>query len=92
MTLEQIKYRQNEINENLYQLVKENTQLIDAIVGQVPILPNDGKEETPQGLVEEILLTQNRTNTLINLLYENNIRLYNKTHSSIEVDCAKIGS
>ncbi len=92
MTLEQIKYRQNEINENLYQLVKENTQLIDAIVGQVPESLKEGKEETPQGLVEEILLTQNRTNALINLLYENNSRLYNKTYSSIEVDCAKIGS
>lgn len=90
MTLEQIKHNQNGINENLYQLVKENTQLIDAIVGQELISPSsDGKEEAPQGLIEEIQLSQNRTNALISQLYGNNSRLYDKTYAPVEVACVK---
>lgn len=92
MTLEQIKNRQNEINESLYQLVQANTQLIDTIVGQSPELQGgDRKEQSPNGLIEEVQVLQNRTDDLIDILRQNNGRLYDKTYSLVEaVECAKV--
>lgn len=91
MTLEQIKNRQNEINESLYQLVQSNTQLIDTIVGQEPESPKDGKGESPNGLIEEVQILQNRTEAFIGILRQNNGRLYDKTYSPVEdMECAKV--
>ena len=92
MTLEQIKFKQNEINESLYILLQSNTQLVDSIVGVAPEEARKTSEASTNGLVSEILNLQEATDYFIQRLNENNRRLFDQTFNRAEMvqDCKAI--
>lgn len=66
MTLEQIKNRQQEINEMLYALLSDTSVVVERIVGEQPKQDTDGiAGYTASGLLEEINQSQNFTETYI---------------------------
>lgn len=66
MTLEQIKNRQEHINNNLYSLLENTIIVVERIIGEQPKEEVADKTEPYSGLLGEIELTQNTTEYLIN--------------------------
>lgn len=88
MTLEQIKQRQERINEQLYTLLNNTEGVMRTIIGDQPIAEEKGIDiPVPSGLLQEINRTQDITEIYIEKLNEYNRQLINNTYSPVEAVC-----
>ncbi len=86
MTLEQIKNRQERINEDLRNHLQQSVQLTDYILGE-EIQDPDGKEIAPaEGLLNKISEQQDITEILLGKLYSQHTRLFNSTYAPVEAN------
>lgn len=90
MTLEQIKNRQEHINKSLYALLEDTKIVVERIIGEQPNkIAGETKTENPQGLLEEITLSQNTTGNIIGHLNEYRELLAYKVYAPEELECVK---
>jgi len=87
MTLEQIKNRQERINDQLFGLLKNTESVVLTIIGDIPSEEQDLKSETPSGLLQEISAYQNRTEYLIEQINRYNELLTSRTYTPVEAVC-----
>jgi mevalonate kinase len=87
MTLEQIKNRQDQINKSLYTLLEDTVIVVERIIGEQPKEGIMDRAEPSSGLLEEIGLSQNTTEHLINRLNEYRQLLAYKVFAPVEPEC-----
>lgn len=87
MTLEQIKQRQERINEQLYTLLSNTEGVMNTIIGVQPIEESIMDSPQPNGLIQEINLRQDIAEVYIERLIMYNQLLINYTYSPVEVEC-----
>lgn len=92
MTLEQIKNRQEQINEMLYTLLNDTVVVVERIIGEQPKEDSalSGKDYAFSGLLDEINKSQNFTENYLQKLSEYSRLLCNRTFAPVEVECAKV--
>lgn len=89
MTLEQIKIRQEQLNEYLLVVLQQSVNTVDYIAGK-----GDEKEEPltpmkePNGLLEQLTYQQDRTERLISHLSNNHNRLSSYTFTPVPCETA----
>lgn len=88
MTLEQIKHRQERINEQLYTLLNNTQGVMDTIIGEQPTSEEKGIDRgAPSGLLQEIDRQQDITQTYLQKLEEYNRQLISYTYTPSEAVC-----
>lgn len=88
MTLEQIKNRQEVINEQLYTLLQNTEGVMRTIIGELPTEEEKGIEiPSPSGLLQEINKQQDFTQIYIEKLTKYNQLLTNYTYAPVEAVC-----
>jgi len=87
MTLEQIKNRQTSLNEYLSQVLQESENTVDFIAGEKDEKA-DGEilMKSPNGLLEELHLQQDKTEKLINHLSNNQNRLSTYVYTPVQCE------
>lgn len=88
MTLEQIKHRQERINEQLYTLLNNTQGVMDTIIGEQPTSEEKGIDRgAPSGLLQEIDRQQDITQMYLQKLEEYNRQLISYTYTPVEAVC-----
>lgn len=88
MTLEQIKNRQERINEQLYILLNNTQGVMDTILGEQPTAEEKGIDRAaPSGLLQEIERQQDITQMYLQKLEEYNRQLVSHTYTPVEAVC-----
>lgn len=89
MTLEQIKNRQQTINDNLFDISYNLSNLVDYLGGED--LKEETKTEMPQssGLIGTIEDLQSSTERAISLLYATHRKLYDQVYEAKVDQCVK---
>ena len=75
-TLEQIKEKQEQINESLHNLLRGTRGVVERLAGEREFPDSKAIDISPNGLIEEISNIQRGTETHIAILFE-----YNRTLS-----------
>lgn len=86
MTLEQIKNKQQLLNDNLREHVRKSDALTDTILGSSPVPFNDEARDnyTPNGLLDGLAYEQDITRGLLQELYSHYERLFSQTYAPME--------
>ncbi len=69
MTLENIKETQEHINRRLFELSNAQRNLFQKVTGEYPMNDHLGKDDSPTGLIDEIIQLQGITNRYIEDIY-----------------------
>lgn len=74
--LENILERQHLLNDRILDCINNQTAMVDKLVG-VEIKTGSGNVDSPEpnGLIEQLIESQERTNNLISIFGDNNMRL-----------------
>jgi len=91
MTLEQIKNRQNYINERLYSLLQNAQGVVASIIGEHPPVKDNTIEQKPRssGFLGEISNLQDHTEGFIEELENYNRLLISNTYAPNETICVQ---
>lgn len=92
MTLEQIKNRQEQINELLYTLWQEMSTVVERVVGEQPKTDGVSQGKPTSGLLEELLNSQDMTHGYIEELYNLKRLLTNGVFTPTQPECAAVKS
>jgi len=85
MTLEQIKNRQEQLNEYLLVVLQQSVNTVDYIAGKEDIKEEISPEIPTNGLLEQLSYQQDRTERLITHLSNNHNRLSSYTFTPTPV-------
>ena len=92
--LENILERQHLLNDRILGYIKDQTATVDRIVGVVQVETEAlGKDvHAPNGLIEQLLEAQERSNSLLSVFGDNNRRLREAVYfKAEESNCVNIG-
>lgn len=92
-SLENILERQHLFNDRILSYIKDQTETVDRLVGCQETKPKDEVAlPITNGLVEQLIEAQERTNSLLSLFGDNNKRLREAVYFKPDVQEAKASS